>query len=136
MGGTCWDAAWASGKARLILCQGLPGGFGGLRAQPEVLAMVPQHSFSRAASGSWGELWCWLRQAEVVLQRRTPPRLRAQEKGADPSPALGPGQRRRYNNGEIVAGPGLCLRTRAAAGSDYAATMFCSINIMSSLNLY
>lgn len=58
------------------------------------------------------------------------------EGGQSPSPAFSLAQRRCYNNGEITVGLGLCVHPRTAAGSDYAATMFCSINIMSSLNLY
>lgn len=87
------------------------------------------------ASGK--ELCSWFRQAEVALLQATCRLRHPQEKGGwNPSPAFGLVQRRYYDNREIVIGPGLCLHARAAAGSDYAATMFCSINIMSSLNLY
>lgn len=123
---------------------GFPVGLGGLRTHPKVLVVVSASQRSPPSTdllgGPWAsgeELCSWFKQAEVALLQATCRLQHPREKGGwNPSPAFGLVQRRYYDNGEIVIGPGLCLHTRAAAGSDYAATMFCSINIMSSLNLY
>lgn len=123
---------------------GLPGGFGGAAHPPRgpgrgpcLPALPPSTAFQGRPWASGEELCSWFKQAEVALLQATCRLQHPREKGGwNPSPAFGLVQRRYYDNGEIVIGPGLCLHTRAAAGSDYAATMFCSINIMSSLNLY
>lgn len=103
---------------------------------PRLLVLVPA---SQTSPSNALEVRLWakgrdfcarFRQAEVVPQQHP------KRRGWSPAPALSLAQRQWYNNREIIAGPGLCLHSRAAAGSDYAATMFCSINIMSSLNLY
>lgn len=93
---------------------------------------VPPAQPPRKALGKW-----WGTLVQVGASRGGPAvrNLRAaapHEKGGKAQP----GTKTRYSNGEIAAGPGLCVHARTAAGSDYAATMFCSINIMSSLNLY
>lgn len=93
---------------------------------------VPPAQPPRKALGKgWGTL------VQVRASRSDPAVINLQGGGGQsPMRAFSLAQRRCYNDGEVAVGPGLCVHARAAAGSDYAATMFCSINIMSSLNLY